>query len=111
MDIGKTLVSLLKFFVNLFDVSFREFITVRLLPLLFVLAILASGVQAVLVMHGCITADSIWVQLGAIPAGVIVFGLLVIACRVVLEMVIVVFRIAENTGVLADHLRENTSSD
>ena len=111
MDIRKFFASLFDFLVRVFDVSFRDFITVRMLPLLFILAILLSGFQGLRVMLELLREDSVWLRLAAIPAGPIVFGLLVIACRVVLEMVIVLFRIAENTGVLADHLRENTPSD
>jgi len=89
------------FLGSLFDLSFTEFITTRVIKVLFILAIIFSAIEAVLMI--------VWGFGGGALTGIllliispIVFLVFVILARVWLELVIVIFRIAENTGRLAE---------
>lgn len=107
------------FFASLLDLSFRHFITGRIIALLYVISLILVTVYAVLaagqvsILAGAFTGgwlDS--VALGWI-LGIFLFLILgplllllgVIYVRVVLEIVIVLFRISENTAEINDRLR------
>ena len=88
------------FFASLFDFSFTEFITTKLIKFLYGLGMLLAGLMAV----GLIIAGfaSHWaVGLLALVLSPLIFLLYVIAVRVWLELVIIVFRIAEHTAEIA----------
>jgi hypothetical protein len=76
---------------SLFDFDMREIITTRMLPLIYRFAVLAMGALVVL---GVVTAfiQSVWMGLVWMVFGPIVFLILVVAVRVLLEFVMAVFR-------------------
>lgn len=84
----------------LFDTSFRNFITREVLRIVYVLAILWAFWQGITTI-GMLRASmhGFW----AFVLGIGYFLLLVMTARVALEIVMVIFRIAENTTILADH--------
>jgi len=87
------------FFGRLFDLSFDEFITPGIIGFLFALAIVGAGILAVMFIFGGFamnrTIGTVYVFLG-----VLVFFAYVILARIWFEFLIVVFKIAENTGGL-----------
>ena len=85
------------FIGSLFDLSFTEFVTTRLIKLLFVLAIIGAGIQTFIILIGSFAGGFASGLLGLIFSPVI-FLVMVVLSRVWLELIIVVFRIAENTG-------------
>ena len=89
------------FFGGLFDLSFTEFVTIRIIKVLFVLAIVFSGIGALVILikgfRGGTTTGLL-----ALIAAPIAFLLYVLAARIWLEIIIVLFRIAENTGKLVE---------
>lgn len=88
------------FFAGLFDFSFTQFVTARLIRVIYILAVIASGIGSAAVFIGCLASRSFaGVLLGFILAPVVFFVWILIA-RIWLELVIVVFRIAENTSAL-----------
>jgi len=89
------------FFEVLFDLSFKEFVTTRLIKLIFVIGIVFSALSALMMIVGGfrMSFGSGLIRLILSP---VVFGLMVLGVRVWCEMIIAVFRIAENTGRLAD---------
>jgi len=89
------------FFGGLFDLSFTEFVTIRVIKILFVLAIMISGVVAVVIIINGF-AGGVAKGLLALIAAPIVFLLYVLLVRIWLEVIIVLFRIAENTGKLVE---------
>ena len=89
------------FFGSLFDLSFTEFITTRIIKLLFILAIIGSGLGALGIVVTASRAGGAAIALGIILAP-IVFFLYVLCARIWLELIIVIFRIAENTGRLVE---------
>jgi hypothetical protein len=85
----------------LFDLSFSEFVTTRIIKVIFVICIIFAGIGTLgLVLSGFgVGAGAGLLCLIASP---IVFLLYVLAARVWCELIMVVFRIAENTGRLVD---------
>jgi hypothetical protein len=88
------------FFGKLFDLSFSEFITISIIKVLYIIAIILSAIGALVVLIGGFTKG-----VGAAIAGIIlaplVFLLYVLIARVWMELIMVLFKIAENTGKMA----------
>ena len=85
----------------LFDLSFTEFVTTRIIQLLFVIGVVFSVIWTLVFIVGCFKANAVLGILFLILSP-IVFLLLVLFARVWCEMIIVIFRIAENTSRLVD---------
>lgn len=96
-------------FGSLFDLSFTEFVTTRVIKVLFVLAIIISAIGALALLVGGI-ASGVGTALLAIILTPIAFCLSVLGARIWLEVVIVLFRIAENTGRLVEQGKNSTSA-
>jgi hypothetical protein len=89
------------FFGRLFDLSFNEFITTSIIKVLYVIFIIVSAVIALFMLGGMFASGSFGgILLGLVLAPVI-FIVYVIMARVWLEVLIVIFRIAENTAKIA----------
>lgn len=103
------------FFGSLFDLSFQHFVTGKVVSFLYVISLIFVSLYALFmagyfsVLLGVFLAATGSEALGWI-SGVLLFlflaPLLIFVCvvyvRVVLEIVIVLFRIAENTSTLAE---------
>jgi hypothetical protein len=84
----------------MFDLSFTEFITPRIIKGIFILAVTVSAIGAlILVVAGF--NEGFGSGVASIVGAGILFVLYVLMSRVYLEFVIAVFRIAENTTVMA----------
>lgn len=88
------------FFARLFDLSFDTFITTSLIKVLYVLQLVGAGLGALFVLLAMATAGGAGIVLGIIVAPV-AFLLWAILSRVWVEMLIVTFKIAENTDIIA----------
>ena len=91
---------------SLFDLSFTEFVTTRVIKVLFVLAIAISAIGAFTMLIGGIAKGGGAAFLFIILAP-IAFFLYVLMARIWLEVIIVLFRIAENTGRLVEQGKKN----
>lgn len=89
------------FLGSLFDLSFTEFITTRVIKVLFILAIIFSAIAAVAMIVSGFAGGAIS-GIVLLIISPILFLVYVILARVWLELIIVIFRIAENTGRLAE---------
>lgn len=89
-----------RFFAALFDLSFSEFITTKLIKLIYAISLVVSGV---VIVAGVVTAftRSAVVGIVALVLAPIAFLLSALSARVWTELLIVIFRIAENTGEIA----------
>lgn len=85
----------------LFDLSFTEFITTRIIKILFVIGVVFSVFWTLIFIVGCFKASAVLGILFLILSP-IVFLIWVLFVRVWCEIIIVVFRIAENTSRLVD---------
>ena len=88
------------FFGSLFDLSFSEFVTTKIIKFLFILAIIGSGIGALGVVITGFASNSGAIGILFLLLSPVVFIIFVLLSRVWLELVIVVFRIAENTTQL-----------
>lgn len=88
------------FFAQLFDFSFTEFVTTRIIKVLYGLAIFFIVVITVIAIVGSFRES---VAAGAVVLVLSPLWILlsVIVVRVLLEIVVVVFRIAEHVGQLS----------
>ena len=88
------------FFGSLFDLSFTSLVTTRIIKVLYVLAIIVIGIYALIFIAGGFSNST--------SAGVLVLLILaplfalvsLIYTRVLLEVIIALFRIMENTSEL-----------
>jgi len=89
------------FFGALFDLSFSELITTRVIKFLFVLAIIGSAIASIIYIGAAFTHSAGLGVLSLIISPV-VFVFYVIAARIWLEVLIVVFRISEDVKRIAN---------
>ena len=87
-------------FGALFDLSFTEFVTTKLIRVIYVLYIIVAALAGLSFLFACLKGNFVTVIGGLIVAPVI-FLMLVIIARVSLELVIVIFRIAEHVRDIA----------
>ncbi len=85
----------------LFDLSFTQFITTKVVKLVYVLTI-GLAALGVLLLFVATVNDSFLLALGMLAVTLPFAALFVIASRMWLEAVVVFFRIADNTAELAE---------
>jgi hypothetical protein len=93
------------FFSALFDFSFRSFVTSKLVPVLYALFMIGAAIYALFIF---ITLAQVGRGAGIIfglIAAPLVFLLAVLFGRVYLEVIVVLFRIAEDVGEIASQGR------
>ena len=96
------------FFKRLFDLSFKEFVTTKIVTFLFILAIVLAGLFALGILISGISRGGGMAFVSLIIAP-IVFFLYVLLSRIWLELIIVLFRVAENTTTLVELEQEKKS--
>ena len=94
------------FFQSLFDLEFNEFITKRVVSTLFVISVVVSALFSLGIIIDGFTDSFFWGLIKLLIIAPLVFLLMVIFARVALEVVLVIFRIADNVSILASHLIE-----
>jgi hypothetical protein len=92
------------FFGALFDFSFSEFITTRIIKVLYILAIILSGLAGLGIFATFASQGGTAAIFGLVLAP-IVFLVYVIVARVWMEIIIVIFRIAEYAREIARNSR------
>ncbi|MBN1764129.1 MAG: DUF4282 domain-containing protein [Sedimentisphaerales bacterium] len=90
------------FFSALFDLSFSEFITTRIIKLLFVIGIIGAVIATLMLIVSGLASSSGAAKVFYILLSPVFFILYVLFVRVWLEMILVFFRIAENTTKLVE---------
>ena len=85
------------FFTNLFDFSFSEFIVPQIIKILYCIGILGAALSALWFIVGGFHGN-VFTAILAIILSPVVFVIAVILVRVYLEVVMVLFRIANNTS-------------
>ncbi|NOZ21024.1 MAG: DUF4282 domain-containing protein [Planctomycetes bacterium] len=89
------------FFGALFDLSFSSFVTTKLIKVLYLLIIAIAALGALGILASAAMAGGLRALIGVVVAP-IVFILWVLGGRVWLELIIVMFRIAENVSKIAE---------
>lgn len=94
------------FFESLFDLSFSEFIATRLVRAMFGITVFVAGLFGLFITISGLSSNSGWTRLASLVIGPVGFMLTVIWARLILELMIVVFRIADHSrdtvALLAD---------
>lgn len=85
------------FFASLFDIDFKSLVITRVIKVLYVLIIIVLGLGT-LVLIASAFADSATTGVVALIFAPLVFLVYLIFARIYLEILIVVFRIYENTN-------------
>lgn len=88
------------FLSSLLDRSFSRFIAIRMVTLLYTLAMVAAGVVGLAIVVAGLASGSSLGVLAAVVMGPLVALLQLVAARIGLELVLVAFRIADNTDQL-----------
>jgi len=93
------------FLGSIFDLSFTEFITIRIIKFLFILGIILAALGTLLLI---VTGFSKGIGAGilSLVLSPLIFLIYVLLARIWCEMIIVIFRIAEHTGRLVDQGRQ-----
>lgn len=98
------------FLTTLFDFTFTSFVTTKLIKLLYVIGLIFATVGAIVFIVGGfrINAGLGVLALLVSPVIFLIYSLLI---RVYLEIIIVIFRIAEDVRVLAGGKSESDNDD
>ncbi len=98
------------FFSALFDVSFSSFVTTKIIKVIYVITLVMIGLAALAFTVAAFSqsaAGGLFVLLIAAPLGALLY---VIYARVLLEIVMAIFRIMEHTGEQVALLRAQAPS-
>ena len=88
----------------LFDMSFTEFITTRVIKFLYLLGIIIMGIVTLVGVFGSFKSGFFF-GIGSLIVAPFLFCLYVVFIRMWFELIVVIFRIAENTGRMANQGR------
>jgi len=87
------------FFTQLFDFSFTEFITTKIIKFIYILGMIVTGLATIVIIISAFS-QSVVIGIVALIFSPLIFLIYVIILRVWLEIIIVIFRISENTESL-----------
>jgi hypothetical protein len=88
------------FFGRLFDTRFHHFVTTSIISVLFIIALVVGGLFALGAVVSAF-ANSVGTGVVVLIISPLIFLVWVIYARVLLELAVIVFRIEENTRLLA----------
>ncbi len=97
------------FFGDLFDFEFKDFITVRIIKVIYILGMILIGIGALIALVGGLSRGggaSIIFTVLVVPLGAL---LMIIFFRVYLELVVVIFRIGENSTEIVRKLEAGSA--
>lgn len=89
------------FFKSLFDMSFDEFITTKIIKILYIISIIGSGIIGLMIIISGFATNSGAMGVFFLILGPVVAFINIIVSRVWLELIMVIFKIAENTNIIA----------
>ena len=93
------------FLESLFDFSFTTFVTSKLIKILYALSIVCAALGSLFLIVVGFTLSTAFGVLMLLIGGPLLFLVSVIYSRVLLEIMIVIFRISENTAEIAAQAR------
>lgn len=93
------------FFQTLFDFSFSTFITTKLVKILYALSIFVAGLMSIFIVLAALKDSIIGGFFVLVIVAPLFFIMAIIYVRVLLELVIVFFKISEHLHVLAVHFK------
>jgi ABC-type uncharacterized transport system permease subunit len=91
---------------SLFDLSFREFVTPRIISILYLVLLIFTGIGAIAIAVTMFTLGPGFGILGLLVLGPLYFFLSTIGYRVMLELVVTMFRIKDELADLHETMRK-----
>ena len=91
-------------FNAIFDFSFTKFVSIDLIRLLYLFSFVVAGLIAVSVIFAGSSMGLSW-GIGSIILAPVIYFLFIITVRVFSEILVVIFKIAENTQEIADRAK------
>ncbi|MFA5645636.1 MAG: DUF4282 domain-containing protein [Candidatus Ratteibacteria bacterium] len=89
----------------LFDSSFNNLLTLRIIRFLYKIAIFISILAGIVVLIGSFFAVGLWGIIVGPILGFLTFVILLIIVRTYFELVTILFKIAENTSIIAKNTK------
>lgn len=86
----------------LFDLSFSQFVTISIVKLLYLVGIVLAGLLTLSFIFSSFAMDPL-AGVVTLVISPLIFLIMVVLLRIYLELIIVVFRIAQNTSIMAGH--------
>lgn len=96
------------FVESLFDFSFTVFVTSKIIKLLYILSIVGAALASLFLITFGFTLSTVIGVLMLLIGAPLVFLLSVTYARVLLEIMIVIFRISEHTAEIAEQGRKSS---
>ena len=90
------------FFKSLFDMSFDDFITTKIIKILYIISIVFSAIMGLVIIFSGFATNSGAMGILFLILGPVVAFINIIMSRIWLELIIVIFKIAENTSRIAN---------
>lgn len=90
------------FFKSLFDMSFDDFITTKIIKILYIISIVVSSIMGLVIIFLGFATNSGAMGIFFLILGPVVAFINIITSRIWLELIIVIFKIAENTSRIAN---------
>lgn len=97
------------FFASLFDFSFSSFVTLRFIKVLYGIFMVIAGIIGLAIFFAFATQGGFSIVI-ALILGPIAFFIYLLIYRVLLEFIVVIFRIAENTSIMASNSQPPNSA-
>lgn len=94
------------FVESLLDFSFTSFVTSKIIKLLYGLSILGAGLTAVIMIVCAFAMSALAGIFTLVIVAPLAFAIIVVYSRVLLEIIIVVFRISEHAAEIAANTRK-----
>jgi asparagine N-glycosylation enzyme membrane subunit Stt3 len=94
------------FLEALFDLSFTSFVTTRLVKVLYILAIVGAAVGCLMMVVGGFARGAVYGVVSLVILAPLFFLAVTIYARVLLEVVMVIFRIGEHAAEIAEQGRK-----
>ena len=86
----------------LMDLSFQDFVTIRIIPILYIVAIVVAALVSLGIIVSGLSSGHGAAGATALIVGPIMFVFNVLMARIWLELVIAIFRVADNTRRMAE---------
>ena len=98
------------FFHAIFDLSFNDFVTTKIVKGIYILAMLVAALVGLGALIQGLLGDGLMSKVGGLVLGPLFFLLIIVSTRIWLELVIVIFRIAEHASEIAMLHRKATNA-
>lgn len=89
------------FFSSLLDFSFEQSLTIKMVKILYVFAMIGSVITGLLVLISGVVNGGFFSMIFGLIGGILSSIIILVASRLGLELIIVIFRIADHTGEIA----------